>query len=94
MLPLNSQILGSPARGGAPAEVYILSRTPVVTGRDLRDASPQQDQNGRWETRFVLTQDAAKRFERFTGANIGKPLAIVLDKNVLSAPTIQRQDQR
>jgi preprotein translocase subunit SecD len=89
VLPLNSQILGSAARGGAPAEVYILSRTPVVTGRDLRDASPGQDQNGRWETRFVLTQDAAKRFERFTGANIGKQLAIVLDKNVLSAPTIQ-----
>ena len=89
VLPLNSQILGSPARGGAPAEFYILSRTPVVTGRDLRDASPQQDQNGRWETRFVLTQDAAKRFERFTAANIGKPLAIVLDKNVLSAPTIR-----
>src|SRR5258708_8611782 len=89
VLPLNSQILGSPARNGAPAESYILSRTPVVTGRDLRDASPQQDQNGRWETRFVLTQDAAKRFERFTGANIGKALAIVLDKNVLSAPTIK-----
>jgi len=89
VLPLNSQILGGAARGGAPAEVYILSRTPVVTGRDLRDASPGQDQNGRWETRFVLTQDAAKRFERFTGANIGKQLAIVLDKNVLSAPTIQ-----
>jgi len=89
VLPLNTQILGSAARGGAPAEVYILSRTPVVTGRDLRDASPQQDQNGRWETRFQLSQDAAKRFERFTSANIGKPLAIVLDKNVLSAPTIR-----
>jgi preprotein translocase subunit SecD len=89
VLPLNSQILGSPSRNGAPAEVYVLSRTPVVTGRDLRDASPGQDQNGRWETRFQLSQDAAARFERFTGANIGKPLAIVLDKNVLSAPTIQ-----
>jgi preprotein translocase subunit SecD len=89
VLPLNSQIIASPARNNAPAEAYVLSRTPVVTGRDLRDASPQQDQNGRWETRFVLTQDAATRFERFTGANIGKPLAIVLDKNVLSAPTIQ-----
>lgn len=89
VLPLNSQILNSPARGGSPAGAYILGRTPVVTGRDLRDARPQQDQNGRWETQFVLTQDAAKRFERFTGANIGKQLAIVLDKNVLSAPTIQ-----
>jgi len=89
VLPLNSQIVGSVPQGNAPAEYYILSRTPVVTGRDLRDASPQQDQNGRWETRFVLTQDASKRFERFTGANIGNRLAIVLDKNVLSAPTIQ-----
>jgi preprotein translocase subunit SecD len=86
---LNSQVVVSPARAGSPGGAYILGRTPVVTGRDLRDASPQQDQNGRWETRFVLTQDAARRFERFTGANIGKPLAIVLDKNVLSAPTIQ-----
>ena len=53
VLPLNSQILGSPARGGAAGGRLIsVSRTPVVTGRDLRDASPQQDQNGRWETRF------------------------------------------
>ncbi|MSV34389.1 MAG: protein translocase subunit SecD [Bryobacterales bacterium] len=89
VLPLNSQVLVSPARGGSPAGAYILGRTPVVTGRDLRDARPQQDQNGRWETQFTLSQDAAKRFDRFTGANIGKPLAIVLDKNVLSAPTIQ-----
>jgi protein-export membrane protein SecD len=89
VLPLNSQVLASPARAGSPAGAYILSRTPVVTGRDLRDARPQQDQNGRWETQFTLSQDAAKRFDRFTSANIGKPLAIVLDKSVLSAPTIQ-----
>jgi preprotein translocase subunit SecD len=89
VLPLNSQILGSPARAGGPAEFYLLSRTPVVTGRDLRNASPQQGEAGRWETSFVLSQDAAKRFERFTGANVGNRLAIVLDKNVLSAPTIQ-----
>lgn len=89
VLPLNSQLVGAPARGGAPTEVYLLSRTPVITGRDLRNASPSQDQTGRWVTSFVLTQEAAKRFERFTGANVGNRLAIVLDKNVLSAPTIQ-----
>ena len=67
VLPLSSQILGSGARGGTPAEYYILARTPVVTGRDLRDAKPTQNsQGGGWETNFVLTQDAAKRFERFT----------------------------
>jgi preprotein translocase subunit SecD len=91
VLPLNSQILKSVAKGGAPAEFWILGRTPVVTGRDLRDAQPQQGELGRWETSFVLTQDAAKRFERFTGANVGNRLAIVLDKMVLSAPTIQNR---
>jgi preprotein translocase subunit SecD len=89
ILPLGSQILPSVARAGAPREFYILARTPVVRGRDLRDSRPQQDQNGRWETTFVLTQDAATRFGQFTGTNIGNRLAIVLDKLVLSAPTIQ-----
>jgi preprotein translocase subunit SecD len=89
VLPLNSQIIGNPARATAPPEYYILARTPVITGRDLRDASPQQDTNGSWQTRFILSQDAAKRFETFTGSHLQQRLAIVLDKNVLSAPTIQ-----
>lgn len=91
VLPLDSQILKSPGRNGGPPEYWILARTPVVTGRDLRDAKPQQGEMGRWETNFVLTQDAAKRFERFTAANVGNRLAIVLDKMVLSAPTIENK---
>ena len=51
--------------------------------------APQQGELNRWETNFVLTQDAAKRFERYTGANIGNRAAIVLDGVVISAPTIQ-----
>jgi preprotein translocase subunit SecD len=46
---------------------------------------------GRWETNFVLSQDAAKKFERFTEANIGNRLAIVLDNQYRSAPTIQNK---
>ncbi len=42
----------------------------------------------------MLTQDAAKRFERFTRRNIGNRLAIVLDKMVMSAPTIQDKISR
>jgi preprotein translocase subunit SecD len=90
VLPLNAVILPGIAKGGAPREYYILSRNSIVTGRDLRDARAQQNgQNLGWETYFVLTQDAAKKFERFTGANIGNRLAIVLDKQVLSAPNIK-----
>jgi preprotein translocase subunit SecD len=90
ILPLNAKVVrGLPQSAGGPAEAWILTRTPVVTGRDLRDARAQQDQYGKWETMFVLTQDAAQRFERFTGAHINDRLAIVLDSQVLSAPTIQ-----
>ena len=91
ILPLSAQILRSPGRAGAPPEFWILARTPVVTGRDLRDSQPQQGELGRWETSFVLSQESAKRFERFTGANVGNRLAIVIDKTVISAPTIQNK---
>src|ERR1017187_2715814 len=43
VLPLDSQIVKSFARGGAPPEYWLLARTPVITGRDLRDAKPMQD---------------------------------------------------
>jgi len=90
ILPLNAVILPGIVRGGAPREYYILNRNSIVTGRDLRDARAQQSgQNLGWETYFVLTQDAARKFERFTGANIGNRLAIVLDKQVLTAPSIK-----
>jgi preprotein translocase subunit SecD len=68
---------------------YLVARTPVVTGRDLRDSRPAQDEYGKWETSFVLSQDAKGRFGRFTEANVGNRLAIVLDGQVRSAPTIQ-----
>ncbi len=94
VLPLGTRLIGSAnsdpnARGGG---VYLVARTPVVRGPDIRDARPEQAQRtGGWQTAFVLSQDAAKRFAAFTGANIGKPLAIVLDGKVLSAPRINGQ---
>ncbi len=89
ILPLDTVVVKELSRGGAPAQYWLLARSAVVNGNDLRDARPQQSsQNGGWETEFVLTQDAAKRFEKFTAANIGNRLAIVLDGSVLSAPVI------
>jgi preprotein translocase subunit SecD len=90
VLPLNTKLVRGSLRAGTGENWWLLARSPVVTGRDLRDARAQQsDTPGRWDTSFVLTQEAARRFERFTGANIGKRLAIVLDNIVLSAPQIE-----
>lgn len=97
ILPSGTRLIGAPAdpnnpnaRGGG---VYIVERTPLVNGPDIRDAGPQPSQNGanQWDTRFVLSQDAARRFSNYTGSHVGQRLAIVLDGRVLSAPVIQSQ---
>jgi preprotein translocase subunit SecD len=93
VLPLNTKLVKAPARaerGESGGESwYLLNRVPVITGRDLRNARPGRDELAKWETDFVLTQDGAKRFGRFTEANVGNRLAIVLDNQIRSAPTIQ-----
>jgi len=91
VLPLNTKLMKSAPRPGDPAGEgwYVVARTPVITGRDLRDARPAQDEFGKWETAFVLSQEAKGRFARFTEANIGNRLAIALDNQIRSAPTIQ-----
>lgn len=90
ILPPGSKLIRSIPRANETGEGwYIVARSPVITGRDLRDAKPSTDQFGKWETAFVLSQESKGRFARFTEANIGRQLAIVLDGMVKSAPTIQ-----
>ena len=88
-LPLNTRLVKEPARGGEGVRWYLVSRTPVVTGRDLRNARASQDEFHKWETGFSLSPDGARRFERFTEANIGNRLAVVLDNQIRSVATIQ-----
>ncbi len=88
ILPLNTKLVPTVLRGGQQSW-YLVSRSPIVRGTDIRDAHASQGELNRWETNFVLTQDAAKRFERYTEANIGNRAAIVVDGQVISAPTIQ-----
>ena len=68
---------------------YILERAPVVTGEELTDAQPAFDQNGRPAVNFRFNVAGARKFGDYTADNIGAPFAIVLDNEVISAPTIQ-----
>ena len=61
----------------------------VMTGAELSSVAVQTTATGGYEVAFVLKPDGAKTFKDFTTANVGKPLAIVLDKKVISAPNIQ-----
>jgi preprotein translocase subunit SecD len=74
---------------------YIVARSPAVTGTDLQSAttSPSTNNPGQYQVDFVLSTAAASRFGPFTRANIGKRMAIVLDRKVQTAPTINGEIQ-
>jgi len=72
----------------SPKIYYLLEKAAAVTGRDIKNARPSQDQSNRPAVSFSLKAEGASKFEKVTGGNIGKQLAIVLDNRVQSAPRI------
>ncbi len=72
-----------------PNDYIVVEELPVVTGDDLVDAQPSFDQNGRPAVSFRFDTSGARKFGDYTGAHVGLPFAIVLDKQVISSPTIQ-----
>ena len=70
---------------------YVLQRAAAVTGRDLKNARVGQDRFNQPAVEFFLNAQGAEKFGRVTGDNVGRQLAIVLDKRVQSAPNIKSQ---
>lgn len=60
----------------------------IISGSDLTDAYVTTTQTGQVAVAFELTSDAGRTFFDFTSQNIGRPMAILIDKTVISAPTI------
>jgi len=90
ILPLNTKLAKMLPRAGTEGDQwYLLAKTPVITGREMRNARPGQDEFRKWETNFTLSQDGGKRFGQYTEKNIGNRLAVVLDNNIVSVATIQ-----
>jgi preprotein translocase subunit SecD len=94
VLPLGTRIIGIPpsqdTTSAGEGGIYVATRTPVIRGTDLKSAQPQQTMaTNTWETNFVLSQEAGRRFRTYTASHIGQRLAIVLDGKVISAPSIK-----
>lgn len=61
-----------------------------LTGADLKESRVEFDQqNSKPVVAISFTDEGAKKFEDLTGENIGKPLPIILDDAVISAPVVQ-----
>jgi preprotein translocase subunit SecD len=67
---------------------YVLKKASVVTGKDLKNARRSQDNYGAPAVGFSLNSQGAGKFEKFTAANIGKRLSIVLDGRIESVASI------
>jgi len=68
---------------------YLLSSEAMVTGEDLQDAYVGYNDKNEPIVNFQLTPLGATKFEKATGDNVGNYMAIVLDRNVHSAPVIR-----
>ncbi|HJS74917.1 MAG TPA: protein translocase subunit SecD [Vicinamibacteria bacterium] len=88
--PSGTEVLPGEPDPGGDRIYYLVDRTPVVTGRDLKNARRSLDyETNTPNVSFTLKPEAASRFQQVTRENIGRQLGIVLDGQVVSAPVIQ-----
>ena len=84
---------------GAGANIYELYAIKVterngrapLEGDVVTDASDSYDQQGRPCVSMKMNIDGARRWAALTKANLKRSVAIVLDDNVYSAPTVQSE---
>lgn len=88
-LPDDMEVITGAAQAGDATSYYLVRKVAVVTGRDLRNARPSLDENSRPAVAFSLTNEGARKFGKATGENIGRYLAVILDKRVQSYAQIQ-----
>jgi protein-export membrane protein SecD len=71
-------------------EELTVSKRIIFSGENLVDAKPSLDnQNNQPSVSFTLDRLGAQKFGRVTTKNVGRRLAIVLDNEVISAPSIR-----
>ena len=87
-VPPDSELLyGSRAENRQP---YLIEKRVLVSGEDLTDAQPGFDQRTSEPiVSFRFNSNGARRFAQVTQENVGRPFAIILDNEVISAPVIR-----
>ncbi|MFW5798666.1 MAG: protein translocase subunit SecD, partial [Planctomycetota bacterium] len=68
--------------------LWVRGSSNTLTGQDLAQVGPTTDQSGRPAIAFSFKPGAAATFQKLTGENIGKRLAMVLNDEIRNAPNI------
>ena len=86
-VPPEDEILYSTSEPKIP---YLIEKRVLVSGADLTDAQPGFDpRTSEPIVSFRFNTSGARKFAQVTQENVGKPFAIVLDNQVISAPVIR-----
>ncbi|MBB2973899.1 protein translocase subunit SecD [Mesorhizobium sp. RMAD-H1] len=96
-MPVDQAIAGTPPAGSEvvysaddPPVGYLVRNEAIVSSRNIINAEAGVD-TGSQEPIITITLDAAgkQRLAEATAANIGKPLALLIDNQVIAAPVIR-----
>src|SRR5690349_13713819 len=88
-VPPDSEILYSSTQPRTP---YLVEKRILVSGGDLTDAQPGFDQRtSEPVVNFRFNTAGARKFAQVTQENVGKPFAIILDNQVISARSEERR---
>ena len=86
-VPPDSEILYGTT---TPKTPYLVEKRILVSGGDLTDAQPGFDQRTNEPiVSFRFNTSGARKFAQITQENVGRPFAIILDNQVISAPVIR-----
>src|ERR1700693_1635980 len=88
-VPPDSEVLLS---AQSPKVPYVVKKEVLVSGADLTDAQPAFDQRTSEPiVSFKFNTSGARKFAQVTQESVGKPFAIILDNEVISAPVIRKR---
>jgi len=69
-----------------------LERNPAITSKDISEVKKGSSVvDNRPEIHILLTSEGARKFQKLTYDNVGKPIAIVIDGTIVSLPVVQAE---
>lgn len=83
-------LLDNEAEGGQNRRIAV-EKDAMLSGEDVSDARPAFDNMNRAYVTLNFNNRGGRIFERVTGENVGRRMAIVLDGKVYSAPVIRER---
>src|SRR5262249_19608022 len=94
IVPIGDELLpdteGGAVPQGAQQRMVVVQRRIMVAGDRLQSAAAQTNQQtGQWVVTFRFDSVGAREFGDVTKENVGRRFAIVLDKQIISAPVIR-----